>query len=146
MKFPIMQFPSLLLPHRPKYIPQHHILEHPQPRSPISVRDQVSHPYKTTHKIIVQYVLTFMFLNRQKVLDRMLAGIPCIHSQISELCHTLNGFVYFYVVILSCILFMKHENMKFRQVSLLATNKASVFFFIVCMLSPSKLTSASTRS
>jgi hypothetical protein len=27
------------------------------------VRDQVSHPYKTTHKIIVLYILIFVFLD-----------------------------------------------------------------------------------
>jgi hypothetical protein len=29
--------------------------------SSLSVRDQVSHPYKTTGKIIVSYILIFMF-------------------------------------------------------------------------------------
>jgi len=66
------------------------------------------------------------------------------HSQISELCYTLKGFIYLYVVILSFILLMKHKNIKFWQISLLATNLVSVFFFIVCMLSPSKLTASAT--
>jgi hypothetical protein len=35
-----------------KYSPQHPILEHPQPTFLPSMSDQVSHPYKTTGKII----------------------------------------------------------------------------------------------
>jgi hypothetical protein len=31
-------------------------------RSSLNVRDQVSHPYRTTGKIIVLYILTFKFL------------------------------------------------------------------------------------
>jgi len=31
----------------------------------LRVRDQVSHPYKTTGKIIILYISLFMFLNRQ---------------------------------------------------------------------------------
>jgi phosphoglycerol transferase MdoB-like AlkP superfamily enzyme len=33
------------------------------PRSSLNVRDQVSHPYKTTVKIIVLYILIFKFLD-----------------------------------------------------------------------------------
>jgi len=31
--------------------------------SSLNVRDQVSHPYKTTRKIIVLYILIFIFLD-----------------------------------------------------------------------------------
>jgi hypothetical protein len=34
--------------------------------SSLSVRDQVSHPYKTTGRIMVLYILTFMFLDRRR--------------------------------------------------------------------------------
>ena len=37
---------------RSKYSPQHHVLKHPQLLSSRNVSDQVSHPYKTTGKII----------------------------------------------------------------------------------------------
>ena len=48
--FPI---PCYLVPLRPKYSPQHPVLKYPQPTFLLSVSDQVSHPYKTTGKIIV---------------------------------------------------------------------------------------------
>jgi hypothetical protein len=47
--------PCHLVPLRPKYSPQHPTLKHPQPTF-LKVRDQVSHPYKTTGKIIVLYM------------------------------------------------------------------------------------------
>lgn len=39
---------------------------------------QVSHPYITTGKIVVLYVVTSIFLNSklEKILDQMVAGIP----------------------------------------------------------------------
>jgi hypothetical protein len=42
---------------------QHPVLKHPQSCSSLNVRDQVSHPYRTTGKIIVLYILIFMFLD-----------------------------------------------------------------------------------
>jgi hypothetical protein len=55
--------------------------------------------------------------------------------QIVELCHTCTC-----AMILSYIMFVRHEHMVFSAfasipTSLLATTKASVFFFIVCMFS-----------
>ena len=50
MKLLIMQFSPVsyyLLLLRPKYLPQHSILDRPQPKFLI-VTDQVLHPYKTT--------------------------------------------------------------------------------------------------
>ena len=57
IKLFIMYFspiPRYLFPPRPKYSPQHPILKHPQPTFPLNVSDQVSHPHKTTRKIIRQ--------------------------------------------------------------------------------------------
>jgi len=56
----VMQLPPLsfyLVPLRPKFSPQHPILKHPQPTFSLNVSDQVSHPYKTTCKIIFLYTL-----------------------------------------------------------------------------------------
>jgi hypothetical protein len=49
--------------------------------SSLNVRDQVSHPYKTTGRIMVLYILTFIFLDSRredKTLNRMVASIPRI--------------------------------------------------------------------
>jgi hypothetical protein len=57
-----MQFSprSVFLPFRSKYLPQHSLLKNALCSSP-KVRDQVSHPYSTTGKIIVLYILIFRF-------------------------------------------------------------------------------------
>jgi hypothetical protein len=47
------------------------------------VRDQVSHPYKTTGKISSVYLNLYIFgqqTERQKILHRMMASIPRLQS------------------------------------------------------------------
>jgi hypothetical protein len=55
--------PYYLSPLRPKYYPQQTILKHLSLCSSLNVSDQVSHLYNTTGKIIVLYILFFIFLN-----------------------------------------------------------------------------------
>jgi hypothetical protein len=62
IKFLVMQSSPLLcylVPLRPSYPPQHLILENLH--SSLNVNDQVSHPYKTTGKFMVMYILIFTF-------------------------------------------------------------------------------------
>jgi hypothetical protein len=51
---------SYFIPLMPKYLLQHPILETPSLCPTLSVRDQASHPYKTTATIIVLYILDRM--------------------------------------------------------------------------------------
>jgi hypothetical protein len=66
MKFFIVQLPPFsrhLIPLRSKYSSQNPVLKHPQS---LSMRDQVSHPYKTTGRIMVLYILSFTFLDSRQ--------------------------------------------------------------------------------
>jgi hypothetical protein len=49
-----------------KYSTQHPVLKHPQLCSSLNVKDHVSHPYRTTYKILVLYILTFTFFDRRR--------------------------------------------------------------------------------
>ena len=53
----------VLIPLMPKYSPQHPLLKHPQPMFLPQCERPSSHPYKTTGKIIVLYILIFRYLN-----------------------------------------------------------------------------------
>ena len=54
-------------------------------RSSLTVSDQVSHPYKTTGKIIVMYILICKFLDswKTKILYQMIASIPWLQSALN---------------------------------------------------------------
>jgi hypothetical protein len=58
----IFSIPRHLVPLSPKYSPQHSIFKHLSLRSALYVFDQVSHPYRTTGKITVLYIISFKFL------------------------------------------------------------------------------------
>jgi hypothetical protein len=52
--------PCYLAPLRPKYLPQHTSLKILNLHFSINATEQVSHPYKTTGKIMVLYILIFI--------------------------------------------------------------------------------------
>jgi hypothetical protein len=51
------------IPLRSKYSFQHPVLKHLSLCTSLNVSDRVSHPYKTTGKFIVLYIVIFMFLD-----------------------------------------------------------------------------------
>ena len=48
-----LQYPCYLIPLRPKYLPQHPIFKHHQPRPSLNISDQDSYPHKTKDETIV---------------------------------------------------------------------------------------------
>jgi hypothetical protein len=65
MQLLIMQFLQIsrhLISFWSKYSPQHSVLKTLSLCASLDVRDQVSHPYRTTGKIILFYIVIFMFL------------------------------------------------------------------------------------
>jgi hypothetical protein len=55
---------NFLLP--PVTSPQHPVLKYPQSMLFLNLRDKVSHPHKTTGRIMVLYILTFKFLDNRR--------------------------------------------------------------------------------
>jgi hypothetical protein len=69
MKFLTVQLPPFsrhLIPLRSKYSSQNPVLNTLSLCFYLSVRDKVSHPYKTTGRIMVLYILTFTFLDSKR--------------------------------------------------------------------------------
>jgi hypothetical protein len=56
---------AVFLPLRPKHSPQHSVLKH-NLCSSLSVREQISHPYKTRKLYSVYRTLIFVFLDRRQ--------------------------------------------------------------------------------
>ena len=99
--------PCYLIPLRPKYSPLQPFLKHPQStwtkssccvlilyiikwtlslHFSLNASDLVSHPYKTTDRIIVLYTLIFTFLDsnlEDKILHWMIASIPWFQSALN---------------------------------------------------------------
>ena len=123
--------PCYLVPLRPKYSPQHTILKHPQLMFLTSMWATMFHT-KTTQKIIVLYILFFIFLDRKMEDERFCtewSSIPWLQSalyfflngilirrvcsQISKLFHTFKGTIINpYTVTSSCILISRHDHVK----------------------------------
>jgi hypothetical protein len=69
MKFLLILFSSVsrhFISLQAKFSPQHPVLKHTQSMFSY-VRDEVSHSYRTTDKIIVLYIQTFTFLDDGRV-------------------------------------------------------------------------------
>ena len=104
MKILVKQFYSLFLlyflPVRPKLLAQHPFLEPPSACPTVKVKEQVSHPYKTRAKIIVLYILIFIFFDVEWE-RRMLAGSSFLNavlicqclSETHESCHIFEIYI-----------------------------------------------------
>jgi hypothetical protein len=79
MKFLIVQLPPFsrhLIPLRSKYSSQNPVSNTLSLYFSLSVRDQVSHQYQTTGRIVVLYILTFTFLDEAH-LNSIKISRPC---------------------------------------------------------------------
>jgi hypothetical protein len=161
----VFSTPCYLCHLRLKYLPQHPILEHPQPMF-LNVRDQVSHPYEKQAKL--QFCISqssFFWIASWNTKDFapndtkhcltsmcsyffMNAILFCKgSSQIFKLFHLSNDLLSL-CCYSSCILVSRHEHilsfirLYSRPVSLLVANKASVSSFTACMHPPNIWSSA----
>ena len=77
----VLSTPCYLAPLRPKYLPQHPILQHPQTVFlPQCEQPSFTHTYNTTRKIAVVYILIFISDTATwKILDRHMVDQP-LHS------------------------------------------------------------------
>jgi hypothetical protein len=138
--------------------------------SSLSVSNQVLYPYKWTDKIIVWYILVFTFLDRKLEDKRFCiiwwqtftdVNLCFISSRIEFWCiqvvtniwtvlffqRIYYQYIYIYILWLRPAFWSRDMTMYLvlsaftsSPVSLLATTRGSVFFFVVCMLLPNILT------
>jgi hypothetical protein len=120
------------IPLRSQYSPKHPVSNTLCLCSSLNARDQVSHPYKTTGKIVFFFVWNFIFYIRRRD-KRFWTAMNCIpriqhdlyflaneilicyrRSQIFELCHIFKGFVSYLplysIMISSCSLVTRREH------------------------------------
>jgi hypothetical protein len=137
-----------------KHLPRHPILKHPQPTFFL----QCNTPSFTPMQNRQNYSFVYLYIlrqqtGRQKILHRMIASIPSVlisswtdflnslgFSQIYEFFHPFKGPVI--KIYSECvqhrdmIMYLALSAFTSSQVSLRATNKASVFFFIDYTITP----------
>ena len=156
MKFSLL--PCYIVPSRPKYSPQNPILKHPQPMF-LPQRERHSFTLIQNNKQNYSSVCLNPYIfrqqtGRQKILHLMTASIPLLQfalnfflnriliclgcSQISELFHPFKRtIINLCTVTSSCILsqdmtmYLVLSAFTSSPISLLATTKAYMFFFIV---------------
>jgi len=95
-------------------------------RSFLNVSDQVSHPYKTTDKIIVLYILIFVFLDqteKQKILLRMIASILWLQT-------ALNVFLNRLLIWWGCSQYIYIYRKQHQQIKRLFSNKWIYICFV----------------
>jgi len=74
-----------LVSFRPKYLPQHPVLEYPQRIFVLQYEKQVSHPYKTRGTIIVLCILIYIFwITKWKTKDSALNDIKYTAKEFKE--------------------------------------------------------------
>ena len=91
MKLICMQFPPVscyLLPLRHKYLPEHPVLQHPQPLFLLWCSGTKFHTHiKITGEVVVLYSLIYIFwyqMGRQKILDWIVASLMWVFNLITQ--------------------------------------------------------------